>query len=196
MNLYILRWNPNISSYKSEDFLELITHIKNNEQPSDFNWSIREHEKLCKGDMFILQQVGTDHDGIAMIGKFKDECYEEESWRKDGSTLFYADMWIMDAFDCDKENPLPASRYEKLFPEIEWHGGHSGIVVDEESQAVVNAVAQGDKMNLQKIRSAVGMDYKINKQNSVGLAYVLTLNRMEQPHERMHALSASYSYDF
>lgn len=132
MKLYILRWNPNISSYKTENHLELITHIKNKELPDDFNWSIREYENLAKDDMFILQQVGTDNDGIAMIGKFKDACYEEESWREDGTTIHYADMWIMDAFDCDNENPLPAKRYEKLFPEIKWHGGHSGVVVEED----------------------------------------------------------------
>jgi len=132
MKLYILRWNPSISSYKKEEHLELITHIKNKEQPTDFNWSIREYENLKKGDMFILQQVGTDNDGIAMIGKFKDVCYEEESWSKDDSKLYYADMWIMDAFDCDSENPLSAKKYEKLFPEIKWHGGHSGVLVEED----------------------------------------------------------------
>lgn len=132
MKLYILRWNPNISSYKTENHLEIIEHIKNKEIPDDFNWSIREYENLQKDDMFILQQVGTDNDGIAMIGKFKNACYEKESWREDGSKLYYADMWIMDAFDCDNENPLPAKRYEQMFPEIKWHEGHSGIVVEED----------------------------------------------------------------
>lgn len=131
MSLYILRWDPNISSYKTQEHLELISHIKKNEQPASFDWSIREYENLKKDDMFIMQQVGTDNDGIAMIGKFKDSCYEEESWRKDGSTVHYADMWILDAFDCNTDNPLPAKRYEKLFPEIKWHGGHSGVVVEE-----------------------------------------------------------------
>ena len=57
MNLYILRWNPNISSYKTEDHQDLVSHIKNNEQPTDFNWSIREYENLAKDDMFIVQVV-------------------------------------------------------------------------------------------------------------------------------------------
>lgn len=132
MKLYILRWNPNISSYKTENHLEIVNRIKNKELPDDFNWSIREHENLAKDDMFILQQVGTDNDGIAMIGKFRDECYQDESWRQDGSTIYYADMWIMDAFDCNSQNPLPADRYQILFPQIDWHSGHSGIVVEED----------------------------------------------------------------
>ncbi len=132
MSLYILRWNPNISSYKIEYHLDVVEHIKNKKMPSDFNWSIREPESLKKNDVFILQQVGTDNDGIAMIGKFKDKCYEGDNWRQDGSKLYYADMWIMEAFDCNTENPLPAKRYEKLFPEIKWHGGHSGVLVQDD----------------------------------------------------------------
>jgi len=129
MSVYILRWNPAISSYKKENHKDLVCHLDKGEIPLDFNWSIREWENLKKDDFFILQQVGTDNDGIAMFGKFKGPCYESGSWRKDGSKLYYADMWIMDAFDCEENNILPAKRYEKLFPEIKWHGGHSGVVV-------------------------------------------------------------------
>ena len=135
MSLYILRWNPNISSYKTKYHLNVVENIKNGRMPIDFDWSIREPENLKKDDIFILQQVGTDNDGIAMIGKFKDKCYKGKSWRRDGTKLFYADMWIMDAFDCDGENPLPANRYEKLFPEIKWHGGHSGVLVQDDKLA-------------------------------------------------------------
>jgi len=66
-----------------------------------------------------------------MIGKFKDKCYKSDSWRKDGTQIYYADMWIMDAFDCNSENPLSAKRYEILFPEIDWHKGSSGVLVEE-----------------------------------------------------------------
>lgn len=59
-----------------------------------------------------------------------------------------------------------------------------------------NNLALGEHMNFDKLRTNVGTGYKINKHNSVSLAYVMTLNRMEQPNERMHALSLGYSFDF
>lgn len=102
MSIYILRWNPAISSYKKEHHKDLVLHMNKGEYPLDFNWSIKEWENLKEGDFFILQQVGTDNDGIAMIGKFKGPCYESVSWKKDGSKIHYADMWIMEAFDCNK----------------------------------------------------------------------------------------------
>lgn len=132
MSVYILRWNPAISSYKTENHKELKSHLDKGEHPLDFNWSIREWENLKEDDFFVLQQVGTDNDGIAMFGKFKGPCYEGKSWRKDGTKIHYADMWIMDVLDCDENNILSAKKYEKLFPEIKWHGGHSGVLVNPE----------------------------------------------------------------
>lgn len=146
MSVYILRWNPAISSYKKDHHKDLIVHLDKGEQPLDFNWSIREWENLKEDDFFILQQVGTDNDGIAMIGKFKGPCYESGSWRKDGTKLYYADMWIMEAFDCDENNILSAKRYEKLFPEIKWHGGHSGVVVESKVAGDLIVVIEKDMM--------------------------------------------------
>lgn len=133
MNTYILRWNPAVSSYKKESHLDLISQLKEGRIPTQFDWSVREWKNLKKNDFFILQQVGTENDGIAMIGKFAGECEEGDSWRRDGTRIHYAFLWIMDAFDCYKENVLPANRYEKLFPKIKWHGGSSGVLVEEKT---------------------------------------------------------------
>lgn len=131
MNLFVLRWNPKVSSLKKEDLATLISHLNDGEVPLNFEWSITDWKKLKKGDLFIMQQVGTKNDGIAMIGKFQGKCTEGESWREDGTKVHYARLWIMTAFDCNKKNVLPAERYEKLFPEITWHEGHSGVLIEE-----------------------------------------------------------------
>lgn len=59
-----------------------------------------------------------------------------------------------------------------------------------------NNVEAGAHMNFDKLRTSVGTEYKINKHNDVSLSYILTLNRMHHPYERMHAISVGYSYDF
>jgi len=48
MSLYILRWNPAVSSYKTEEHLEIIQHLKEHQHPSYFDWSVREYENLKK----------------------------------------------------------------------------------------------------------------------------------------------------
>lgn len=131
MNTFILRWNPAISSYKMDTHLDIVKHVKNDRYPTHFDWSIYEWEKLRPNDMFILLQVGTDNDGVAMVGKFITEAYEDESWRNDGKTYHYADMQIFDAFDLSKEINLRAENFEKdIF--IKWHGGHSGELLRED----------------------------------------------------------------
>jgi len=65
-----------------------------------------------------------------------------------------------------------------------------------------NSVRVGDKMLLEKVRLGIGTDYKINKQNIIGLAYIMTFNIHDDDedytriHERMHAINISYKYKF
>ena len=132
MALYILRWNPNISSYTKKDHKEVMEHLAKVEYPADFNWSVHDWKNLKKGDDFVLLQVGTENDGIAMAGTFTSAPYEAESWRNDGTKVHYADMKISCAFDCDLQNVIPAESLEKEFPKIKWHGGHSGEKASEE----------------------------------------------------------------
>lgn len=135
MSLYILRWNPVTGNYRPSDHKELISRLKKGERPVNFNWSVYDWQSLEAEDTFILQQVGTDSDGIIMVGCFRDKCFEEDSWRNDGTRVHYADMFIWDAFSCGKKKVLSASHFERLFPEINWHGGHSGVKVDEDTEA-------------------------------------------------------------
>ncbi len=49
-------------------------------------------------------------------------------------------------------------------------------------------------MELCKVRSMAGTEYKINKRNSVELAYVFTYDKQDE--ERFHAISLSYNIKF
>ena len=58
-------------------------------------------------------------------------------------------------------------------------------------------------MELQKIRTAVGMEYKISKRNEISLSYLLNFDihddedsTHEPLHERLHVLSIGYNYNF
>ena len=126
MNTFILRWNPNISSYTMEKHLDIVSHINNGEFPPDFDWSVWDWQRVKIGDVFVMLQVGTDNDGIAMVGRFSSKAHEDDSWREDGSKIHYATMAVLDAWDLTKETTLAASQFERLFKQIDWHSGHSG----------------------------------------------------------------------
>lgn len=141
MKGYILRWNPTISSWTYDRHMELMKDFED-EESVGMNWSIYDFENLEEGDFFILQQVGTESDGIAMVGTFCSDPYTEASWKKkDGTNLFYADMNVDFMVNrkkmvnkTGKENKfiLNADKLSEMFPEIEWHKGHSGVLIPED----------------------------------------------------------------
>ena len=69
--------------------------------------------------------------------------------------------------------------------------------ISAETHNVIN-----DKMRLDKVRSAIGFDYKINKKNEISLSYILTCDiyddedGFERVHDRMHALGIGYNLKF
>lgn len=131
MKLYILRWNPNISSWTYDQHEYLLQNILENDYDG-MNWSIYDFEDLEEGDYWILQQVGTDKDGIAGFGTFVGEPYTSANWkRKDNTNLFYADLYFDCIIDRRHTDFLSATELEKIVPEIEWHKGHSGVVVED-----------------------------------------------------------------
>lgn len=131
MKLYILRWNPNISSWTYDRHEHLLQNIRENDFDG-MNWSIYDFENLEEGDYWILQQVGTDKDGIAGFGTFTGEPYTSTSWKKkDRTNLFYADLYFDCIIDRRHTDFLSAEELEKIVPEIEWHKGHSGVLVED-----------------------------------------------------------------
>lgn len=77
MNLFLLRWNPAISSWKDADFRGVLA--KSREGPVAMDWSVREWEKLEAWDWAVLCRVGTDADGIVAIGRFDGRVEEADS---------------------------------------------------------------------------------------------------------------------
>ena len=72
------------------------------------------------------------------------------------------------------------------------------------SAELCNSVRVGDHMNIDKVRTAIGTGYKINKNHEVSLAYILTyvfndddeLSDKITYNNRIHAVSIGYNYKF
>lgn len=65
-----------------------------------------------------------------------------------------------------------------------------------------NSLNKGNDMLLEKVRSAIGVEYSLNKQNRISIAYVLTCdihddeNMHERIHDRTHAVNIGYKFKF
>ena len=160
MNTFILRWNPTVSSYKMEDHKAVCENRQPNCNCSD--WSIHDWKKLKIGDAFVLCQVGTDKDGVAAIGKFISDAYEEDSRCKDGTKKHYADEHFFYNIDRDIETILSAENLAKEFPDIDWHGGHSGILLDSKTADALIARIDLELKNLQDFKNTTFSDFLQN----------------------------------
>lgn len=69
--------------------------------------------------------------------------------------------------------------------------------VSAETSNVLN-----DNMRLEKVRTSIGLDYKLSKQHEIGVAYVLSCDIYDDEddksrlNERIHALNIGYKYKF
>ena len=54
----------------------------------------------------------------------------------------------------------------------------------------------GNKMHLDKVRTQVGVDYKINKQHEVGLGYIFNHENDDDGDQNIHAISIGYNFKF
>lgn len=91
MNTVILFWNPEISSFKNEDFTNSVKNINT----ETFNWSVWEHDKAKKGDSFFLVKCGEGkNNGICMSGHFISDPYLGANWNGKGGEIYYMDMKI------------------------------------------------------------------------------------------------------
>jgi hypothetical protein len=132
MKLYNLRWNPKISSFTTQQFLNGFPLLnKENSQGIGTDWSVREYENVEVGDWWILSRVGGDNNGIVGIGQFLSIPEADKSWRNDGSMIYYADILVLCFQQPEKTGILKADDLKRVVPEIDWDKGSSGVLIEE-----------------------------------------------------------------
>ena len=125
---YLLRWNPAISSFRQDDYLEAST-----EYPEGFgmNWSVYEWEEAHEGDRFFMLRTGDDKAGIVFRGIFTSEPYPGEDWAGKGKQRYYLDIDCFGCVPADQTPCLDVETLENAIPDIDWRRGHSGQLLSD-----------------------------------------------------------------
>lgn len=133
---YLLRWNPLISSFKLEEYRDVLSKY-----PDGFagmNWSIYEWEDAHIGDYYYMLRTGDDKAGIVFRGVFTSEPYKGEDWAGKGRERYYMDMECYDCVPADEQSPVGIDVLEKNIPSINWRRGHSGELLSEDDAEKLN----------------------------------------------------------
>ena len=137
MKTFILEWRPSISSYKMEDFEQDFHFLEYGE----FNWSVWDWENARNGDNFYMVKCGEGRTGIVMKGFFTSDPYEADDWPGKNRQVHYMDF--RPTFMIHPNHPkgiLTTQELEKVIPEFEWNGGHSGRELPEKFAAKLDAL--------------------------------------------------------
>ncbi len=96
-NVYLMRWNPSISSFTEEDYKQCVEKLTYG--LFQINWSIKEWEEARKGDFFFMLRSGDDKAGIVFQGQFLSDPYPGDDWAGTEKRRMYVDMICTDAIE-------------------------------------------------------------------------------------------------
>lgn len=133
---YLLRWNPTISSFKLDDYRDVLSKYPGGF--SGMNWSVYEWEKAHKGDHYYMLRTGDDKAGIVFRGVFTSDPYPGEDWAGNGKQRYYMDMDCYDCLPADEQSAITIETLEKSIPSIDWRRGHSGELFSSEDADRLN----------------------------------------------------------
>lgn len=133
---YLLRWNPTISSFKLDDYRDVLS--KYPDGFSGMNWSVYEWEKAHKGDHYYMLRTGDNKAGIVFRGVFTSDPYPGEDRAGNGKQRYYMDMDCYDCVPADVQSPICIEELEKVVPGIDWRRGHSGELLSSEDAERLN----------------------------------------------------------
>lgn len=132
-NTFLLRWNPALSSYTMERLDEDMTDWANGEWCDDFDWSVHDWQKARKGDRFFMLRVGDGNTGVFAAGRFTSDPFLGDDWSGKGREVHYMTMEFETVFHPERADIITTEELRAELPEIDWSGGHSGVMLDAES---------------------------------------------------------------
>jgi len=127
--LFVMRWNPDVSSFDEDAWREEFARLHRRETAM-MDWNARDWADIREGDWALWCRVGGENDGIVGLWRLTGEVVEGRSWRGDGKILHYAWGEILMVQEPSATGLFGAAELEKVCPEIDWHGGHAGVRVD------------------------------------------------------------------
>lgn len=127
--MFILKWNPEISSMKAEDYNKAMA-----ENPSNFHllWALEDHHMPEKGDLFVMVRNDDKIKGIVFNGVFCTDPYDDEALSMFG---LKSRCTLMDCYNGVTDDGQPIITLEELqgaIPEMDWQNVSSGHMLTDD----------------------------------------------------------------
>lgn len=127
--VFIMKWNPENSSYKIADFENSMEDFKHYD--FYFEWSICNYQNVQVGDRFCLLKVGNGNTGIVMTGLIVCMPYKNEKSRSKDGEILYVRMKPDCMIHPDKAHIFSLQQLVSSFPEADWNINKSGLLLND-----------------------------------------------------------------
>lgn len=141
MSTVILKWNPSFSSYPMFGYLQELRALTNDEE-TDFNWSVWDHEKIDIGDKLYWVKLGYGQTGIVASGRVTSKPYLGKDWSGKDRETYYVDFELDIMINPDTLPILTNEELSREIPDFDWAKGHSGLVLNEQQAKKLDALWQ------------------------------------------------------
>ncbi len=123
--VFILRWNPAISSLSRKRYCHCLEKYGEN---WGVNWAIYDWHQAKKGDLsyMLLEGPADENPGIIFKGMFRCNPYTDKDWRGSDKELHYVDVECWNMADINKCAWLDPQQLEEAIPDFNWRSGRSG----------------------------------------------------------------------
>ena len=138
-NTFILYWNPQISNFKDAERSSFVQALRNDDF-YEFNWAVWDWQEAKEGDRFFRIRCGMPNpqdDGVIDSGYFTSDPFVGEDWSGKGREVHYAEMEFDKVIDYNHCPVLSSDKLDLRIPHFDWHGGHSGRLLDEQSAEIL-----------------------------------------------------------
>ena len=135
---FIMRWNPEISSYKLVDFEHAMEDFYT--EGFYYDWSIFDYKKVHIGDRFFMLKVGNGNTGIVMSGIIISLPYRDKDWSGKDRDTWYVRMLPDCMIHPNKSKMVSIQTLNSALPGVNWNEGHSGVLLNKEQTTKFNEI--------------------------------------------------------
>lgn len=134
--VFVLRWNPSISTFSKEEFENYFSQYKGEkdfDRDNKLDWNVYDWKSVMHRDLFVMVQVGQKQNGIVWGGFLGGAPYQYEKEDDTFTSARFFETTVMYMHRIEKTGILTANRLQAAIPEVDWLHGHSGEILSIEA---------------------------------------------------------------
>lgn len=138
MNTFILKWNPAISAYSAEQFINDLQELAEGSS-LDIVWPLGKDCQIHHGDRIFVLREGNHNNGIVMAGYFCSDSYIDDN-ADSADECFAADIDPLVMINTDEVPYISMEDLKNGIKDVDWDACTSIIAITDTQAALLEHI--------------------------------------------------------